>query len=184
MNTFQIECLLRQIINPIHHRFLGVFPRDLANEYAKRICEEYLTPQFYVANTKPAKHPGEHWVVFYWKRCDQLEFYDSLGLTPEIYGFYVPNSVIIHMLPRPLQSPFSNVCGQYCVLFIIYRIAQVAYSPNEMVKEFTLPNMDARVKVAVDHLVEKYHHCSTKSPCTSCNYASQCCSSKNNWCDQ
>ena len=74
-------------------------------------------PICYVINTSPSWHPGTHWVVVY-KGKDRDEYFCSYGSEPsnEIQRIlrkdYTSNRYL-------LQSPTSDLCGQYCILYLL-----------------------------------------------------------------
>lgn len=184
MNTMKIGCLVKNLLaeSSNDYKFLGVHPKDDADKIVKRQPKAY--PACYVANTRPHSHPGEHWVVFFWKSADHLEFYDSLGQTPRDYKFFIPNQTITYMLPCPLQSMLSNVCGHYCVLFSWYRCTNLATSPSTMYSLLNTQHVsknDRIVKGFVDVMSNSSKLCTLSTQ--HCN-SDQCCTSKTKWCRQ
>lgn len=95
------------------------------------VCAEELPafvkkrPRFYVVNTDSCGKPGKHWVVFYFSETI-CEFYDSLGCTPQYYHTRFKNILLAngsqyrYMTDR-IQALDSDVCGQYCIYFIMQR---------------------------------------------------------------
>ena len=71
--------------------------------------------KMYVVNTKPADHPGEHWIVVDWTN-KRPYFFDSFGNPPKFYG--LPK---IAFWKRHLQHPDSDTCGVYSVYYVIHR---------------------------------------------------------------
>ena len=74
-------------------------------------------PTCYVINTSPSWHPGTHWVAIY-KGIDRDEYFCSYGTKPAV-GIqrnlrkdYTSNRYL-------LQSPTSDLCGQYCILYLL-----------------------------------------------------------------
>ncbi|GFV28011.1 hypothetical protein TNCV_1940101 [Trichonephila clavipes] len=45
-----------------------------------------------VANTDTRDQEGSHWLAMYIKDKDTLEFFDSYGLPPEMYGVHISNT--------------------------------------------------------------------------------------------
>ena len=111
MNTHQIEQILTTLLP---NNFIGVFAQDRI----PNIDSALHFPLSFVSNTHPSTKPGEHWVAFYYTSPDTLEFFDSYGLHPSIYGFTDTPSHINH---KTLQSLDSNVCGQYCIYYLYHR---------------------------------------------------------------
>ena len=107
MNTLQLKRALERdtFTKKI---FGGVFAAD-------ELPKTFDTfPYGFVANTDPSTEPGTHWVAFYFPSRDKGEFFDSYGYPPEHYGF---ESYKIETWNKyKLQSSWSNVCGQYCIL--------------------------------------------------------------------
>ena len=104
MNNLQLEEILTRLLPRCQVNFLGVFALDTIPD-----LNSLSTPFCFVSNTHPSSKPGEHWVAFF-NSTNSLEFFDSYGLPPSIYGFTLhPNS----QSHQTLQSLESNVCGQY-----------------------------------------------------------------------
>ena len=113
MNTNQIHQVLSKLI-PKRVNFLGVF----AQNQIPLIDSSFSFPLCFVSNTHPSSKPGEHWVAFYYDSPSSLEFFDSYGLHPSIYGF---NHKPLRMNHHSLQSIDSDVCGQYCIFYLYHR---------------------------------------------------------------
>jgi hypothetical protein len=100
--------------------FHGVFARD---EFLAKYRSLELSvartgiPAAVIVNNADSTHPGEHWVA-YFISPENLEFFDSFGLTAQQYG-----------LPRPsrrsrrvvMQSRASEHCGLYATLYLLLR---------------------------------------------------------------
>lgn len=98
--------------------FEGVFASDtLPRQLHKR-------PALLIANTDPITKPGQHWVAFYIGKHGEGEFWDSYGMPP-----VVPNhKKFLNRLCKKwtynhmsLQALDSEVCGEYCVLYLVHR---------------------------------------------------------------
>ena len=70
-----------------------------------------------IVNTDKSTEPGMHWLALYQDR-EALEFFDSYGQSPDFYGFSFTN---VKWNNIPLQSITSNVCGAYCIYYILKR---------------------------------------------------------------
>ena len=67
--------------------------------------------------------PGEHWVAIYFRR-DQVIYFDSYGRPPEeqyVLPFIERNSSRWIHNKECLQSPWSKVCGIWCI-YIIHQL--------------------------------------------------------------
>ena len=124
MNTKQIEHVIQQ--DPMtQKKFGGVFTENRL---------PYIIDFFpcgFIANTDPDTKPGQHWVAFYFTSPHQGEFFDSYGHPPQFYSphfvnFLKRNSTNKTFNPKKLQSPFTAVCGEYCVFYIMHRARGVS----------------------------------------------------------
>ncbi|GFU90556.1 uncharacterized protein TNCV_2574891 [Trichonephila clavipes] len=95
--------------------FIGVFPSDeipLPKERA-----------ILVANTDTRDQEGSHWLAMYIKDKNTLEFFDSYGFPPEMYGVhiskYAEQFTNVKWNKKSIQSLTSNVCELYCVYFLL-----------------------------------------------------------------
>jgi hypothetical protein len=79
-------------------------------------------PSAYVVNTDKAGQPGRHWLAIYQEKDDCVEYFDSFGRDPDHYGLSsVAKGQRVVCQGQALQSPFSTVCGQYCLFFLLRR---------------------------------------------------------------
>lgn len=78
-----------------------------------------------VVNLDSAQQPGSHWLALYTKNENHLEFFDSLGQSPEFYGgnilSYTAQFPVVQFNSNSFQSVTSNVCGQYCIYYLLRR---------------------------------------------------------------
>ena len=107
--------------------FLGVFASDM-------LPVNIPTPSALIANLDSSEEAGSHWVTLYFLSRGIPEYMDSFGLPPKksflklLGSKYRCNTVF-------LQSPFSAVCGQYCLYFIKRR--NLLSSMNTVLSVFT-----------------------------------------------
>lgn len=98
--------------------------------------------KFYVLNTDTSDRRGKHWVAVYLNPY-QPEFFDSLGHSPVFYHKEFEYLLINHSPNQPnylynskrLQQFGSNVCGLYCIYYIVLR--DRGYSMHDIVNTFT-----------------------------------------------
>ena len=112
MNSLEILGFLSKI--PSHT--VGVFPAD-------KIPRLWTKPVAFVFNTQGNSLPGQHWVAVYVNRNGQGLFFDSYGLPPYVINHVRrirKNCKQFTWNTRPLQSDTSNVCGQFCIMFLNY----------------------------------------------------------------
>lgn len=117
MNSSQIHNILFR--EPASARyFAGVFPSDKIPVIRKFPCTM-------VINTDKHDEKGTHWLAVYIQDKKNIDFFDSYGLPPEAYGEDISRFVEkyhqIQWNKITLQSLTSNVCGQFCIYFIVKR---------------------------------------------------------------
>ena len=104
--------------------FIGVIPQDYLSSL--RIIN---FPATLVVNLDLSTQPGSHWIALSISK-DTLEIYDSLALNKQywqhhpkfllafINQFHKTHRILVTPM---LQNPISNLCGFYCIYFIICR---------------------------------------------------------------
>lgn len=142
--------------------FVGVYACD-------QLPLKISRPSLCVANTDPSTKGGMHWVSFYFPKSGPSEFFDSYGRKPTVwqhYAFLKRNSNQWVYNKQDLQALGSTVCGQYCVMYLLYRARGIAmseflsnFSKNDlafndnlvakMFKSFARPNVN----------IQHFHHC-------------------------
>ena len=98
--------------------FKGVFPSDKLPYQAK-------LPLNIIVNTDPSHKPGQHWVSISINAQGFGYYFDSFGLPPLV------NNIIEFLNTKStagwkynkyqIQNVNSSTCGNYCVLFIIFK---------------------------------------------------------------
>ena len=141
MDTHQIDSILKKD-RFTKHDFRGVYACDqLPKRYVPR-------PSAFVVNTDPSTLPGEHWVAIYITRDGEGEYFDSYGQPvklPEIKTFLKKNARRTYHNRRPLQGPWTAVCGQYCIFFLLQRCRGLTMT--KIVNLFSLDKRDNDVLV-------------------------------------
>lgn len=118
MNTFELDRILNKFLPRTQVKYLGVFPRDYSRTLLSSNLDKHSFPLCFVSNTHPSSKPGQHWVAFYLSSTHCIEFFDSYGLTPSTYDFYITPSA---SNPYTLQQLDSNVCAHYCIFYLYHR---------------------------------------------------------------
>lgn len=123
--------------------FLGCFPAD-------KIPKSDIYPYAAIINTDKYGYPGTHWVAIYVPNKLNIEYFDSFGELPnETIIKYLLNFENIHLNKLKIQSLFSDVCGHFCIFYIIKRCRNIAFkkiiqkfcskkNPDFYVKSFVL----------------------------------------------
>ena len=108
-------------------------------------------PFAFVCNTHDCDKPGQHWIALYVDADRHGAYFCSYGLPPLHGAFRVflneHCSEWTHTAKR-LQSPLSNVCGQYCIVYLLLRCNSIPM--NAFVNTFgsDLVANDCRVFIA------------------------------------
>lgn len=113
--------------------FLGVYARD---ELPKKITK---WPTALVVNTDPRSRPGEHWVAFFMRDKDTIEYFDPYGIRPlyiEYFDFIKRNCKRWYYNELHFQPtiPLSVACGLYCTLYIRIRCNGISF--NDFIRLF------------------------------------------------
>ena len=98
--------------------FIGVFPSDQVPSYI------HEKPCALICNTDPHTESGEHWIALYISKEGMGEYFDSYGQYPlhdTIKDFLNNNTIAWKHNSQRLQSDFTTVCGQYCIVYILHR---------------------------------------------------------------
>lgn len=118
MNTIQIWNALsaNQYTNKY---FKGVFPIDRIPKFIRS------RPALLVVNTDKSNQPGTHWIALYLNSKGSVEYFDSYGREPkhkEFIKFFKRNKLhTIFYNKTQLQSFLSDVCGQYCCVYLLQK---------------------------------------------------------------
>ena len=81
-------------------------------------------PAAFVCNTQASDKLGQHRICMFFTNDGRGEYFDSYGLPPrqgEFVYFLENNSVTWSSNEKTLQNPLSNVCGQFCVMYLLHR---------------------------------------------------------------
>lgn len=120
MNTSQLECVLNcdHYLKYLNKAVLA------ANQLPKLPLRQF--PSAFIVNTDISSAEGEHWVAFYFDEHKNGEFFDSYGQSPQSYNlsfsnFLVQNAQKYCYNDKKLQSNHSDVCGQYCIYFLLFK---------------------------------------------------------------
>jgi len=124
MNSDDIRQTLHSC-NATRDSFIGVYP-------ANRLPHTVRTrPALLVANLQEDFLPGSHWVAFYLPEfVNGVEYFDCLGEAPHnsyFNRFIARHGGLIPFNNRPLQSIFSDVCGEFCCIYNYYRSVGLSF---------------------------------------------------------
>ena len=155
MDTLQLKCVVQS--DPVvRTSTLGVYAAD-------QIPRQIQYGGF-ITNTDASSKPGKHWCAFFFDGAGQSEFFDSYGQPPEYYhntfaSCLRNNSRVQLHNSIKLQSDYSNVCGQYCLYFLINR------ARGRKLKDIveTLRSIDKRDQYLYDYISKRFPYCQPKS---------------------
>ena len=146
MNTLQLLNVLQS--DPFTKSvFTSVLPSD---HLPDTVSEK---PRGFIVNVDSSDGPGTHWIAIYLTRDGEGEFMDSYGQQPSNYSenfetFLKNNSSTFTYNKYVLQSPWSSVCGQYCLFYALHRCRNIPMS--------TIINMFTNDKEWNDMLVRDF----------------------------
>ncbi len=166
MNTAEIDCTLRRTLSSHDVVFAGVFAADTVPN-----VREY--PTCFVVNTDPESKPGEHWVAIFASSHDDVEFFDSYGMSVEDYpsirlpfGVTIRNSV-------SLQAIDSFACGHFCIYYLCKR-AQ-GKSLSSLVMHLARLNSAQRDSLVRSFVCNTTRSLRIRRPCVDACVGLQCC---------
>lgn len=133
--------------------FEGVYAADtLPRRLHKR-------PALIICNTDPITLPGQHWVAFHVSRNGHGEYWDSYGGKP----FVKQHRTFLDRVCKnwtynttSLQAIDSDVCGEYCVLYLVHRAH--GFSLRPFVKKYFSTNPAKNDQVARTLFKRMYSH--------------------------
>jgi hypothetical protein len=124
MNTIQILEILSN--DPFSKKyFKNVLAIDELPNSSKKIKNSA-----FIINTDKKTEKGEHWLSVFYDGQSNCQFFDSLGLGPEIYNlenFIINTSKAAFTNKYAVQSIFSEYCGYYAILFVMIRSRNVSF---------------------------------------------------------
>ena len=147
MNSFQIEKILRENAVTKEH-FLGVFPLDK--------IPPVQHPASLVINLQKSNNEGSHWIAIYARDRSTAIYWDSFALLPikEPIVKYLSQFSTVLRNGCPYQNPFSEVCGQYCIVFIYYMSRGIEFPQFLFILDKHNPDTDLFVKKFVHKMIK------------------------------
>lgn len=129
------------------HNFGGVFA---ANE-----LDKLRNNAFYVLNTDPLGAKGKHWIVMNVNN-NLCEFFDSAGNHPSYYhkswhNFLLKKSGAYVYNDLPFQKENTQVCGDYCILYVILRNNKVPFA--SLIRYLEHVNMDESINTQLKSMI-------------------------------
>jgi len=128
MNSLEIEKVLKEN-NWNRFKFLGCFAADVLPTNLNN-----QVPVCFIANVDQSSENGSHWVAFCIPKIDHLEYFCPLGISFyhwPIFVNYIRNIMnfeSIVMNRKRIQSINSNLCGVFCIEFLIKRDKGISFA--------------------------------------------------------
>jgi len=161
MNTLEIGSVLQT--DPFTCcLFGGVFAAD-------RLPVKVSRPSLFIVNSDKASKPGEHWLAIYFPQRGPAEYFDSYGMRPFVrdhLNFIERNSVRWIHNDKKLQGWGSLVCGQYCIMYALFRSRGVSMERYCSLFSTENPEMNDRIVSKMLNAYVKKRNC--------VNYFSHC----------
>ena len=147
--------------------FKGVYPKDLVPKNILNGCV--------VVNTDDSNNIGTHWVAIHYRTTDSMDqsnyFFDSYGFPPALYDIRVQH--LGGSNTQMLQGPTTNVCGYYCIYFVIMKQKKV--SMQDMLAPFSKTDFAYNDVLVVELVNEYLGHVTTSRTDLHMNYCNQKC---------
>lgn len=99
--------------------FRGCFAAD-------KLPKKFKKPAIFVVNTEESHLSGSHWISILVGKDNTGEYFDSLGRPPTVnhhitfLNQHCRNKCYYNNIP--VQGPFSIKCGQFCILYVLFRV--------------------------------------------------------------
>ena len=144
MDTSTVNALLKNT-----RCYLGTYARDM-------LPSKIYRPGALIANTDPARLPGEHWVAMVFHSDGTGEYFDPYGLPPlhdefiTYMNYHCPLGWAYN--PITLQCLSCVTCGHYCVLYVKFICNGKTYC--DYISLFTYNNPILNDKI-IRHLVNQ-----------------------------
>ena len=126
-----------------HPRTKGIFVPTHTTDTLPSYHRKKL-PCSYIVITHKSHQPGEHWVCIFFPITGPPEYFDSFGFSPKVdFKNFLVEDYIYNR--RFIQYPFSSVCGQYYMYFILMR--SMNRTMPGIISQFTEDNLENDIMV-------------------------------------
>jgi len=125
--------------------FKGCFAAD-------RIPSHLTAPFAFIVNFEKSGERGSHWSSIVSINTETIEYFDSFGRLPPKGSIekFIETFKIKIINRTSFQNPFSTVCGQYSVYYLVQRFLKI--SPNTIFE--TLKNSKNSDKLVNEYFLK------------------------------
>ncbi len=117
MNGYDIEAAMRSDPH-VKNMYIGTFAADTLPRHIASL------PALLIVNNRENSHEGEHWLAIAIDKKRHGVFFDSYGRAPFVRthrSFLNRHCTRWTYNRQCLQSLGSDVCGQYCITFLMHQ---------------------------------------------------------------
>ena len=124
MNSLEIDAIMN---NDLWKRnYGGIFACDAIPKYLCITCNFGI-----ICNLSESNSLGTHWIAIYMpEKGTCLEYFDSYGMPPSNEHFFavLKEGKLSYCFNKvQIQNFGSDVCGEYCIFFLLLRFSGVDY---------------------------------------------------------
>lgn len=163
MNTSELQCCI-DCSSVLKKHVVGVFAAD-------QLPSKRSHSFGFIANTDNHNMEGKHWCSFYFPNQNIVEFFDSYGKSIDYYNSYFHEYVStvssVTVNSKQLQSVNSDVCGMYCLFFLMHRVNCVSF--HDIVNMFS-KNTEYNDEFVYENIVNSFPACTANH----CIYNQSC----------
>lgn len=172
MDGYSLNALMQEDKH-VSPYFEGVFAADTLPRRLQK------SPALLICNTDPISKPGQHWVAFFIGSDGRGEYFDSYGMPPLVKQHRQWLQSICKSWKynhTTLQCIDSEVCGEYCVLYLVHRAHH--YSMSKFVKKCFTTNTEKNDTMVKTLFHRMFSHKHKKCILPSDIYTQKCCAKK------
>ena len=118
MNGFELASIIEKD-SKLANNVVGIYSFDT-------IPKNFGNHKGLIFNNEISSRSGSHWLSLFKINANTIEFYDSFGLDPEVYGLssehpFLQKYNIIYR-NKQIQSIDSEICGLYAIYYLEHRV--------------------------------------------------------------
>ena len=136
MNNFEIDEIMSKL--GLESVYGGIYPCDLLPMDLCKRCNYGI-----ICNQSNSQSYGTHWVAIFMPKQGSLEFFNSYGIPPKneyFLKFIEKDNIYYCYNSVQIQDYNSDVCGQYCIFFLICRFLGIKF--DQFINIFDKKNLE------------------------------------------